>query len=174
MCEPRTRLAQELHALKYRSPGESFKEAQNRFASALADNDAERRVTLLKMAKLQKEDFIKLFTVTNGKPVTIRLLDPPFHEFLPGELEIRQRTWLQILNPEATQLNTDILRKVIFYQESNPMLGLRTGDPRPDGHPGRHQFHGQARPRIGVPGYDPGTDRGARPAADGPEKRNPA
>lgn len=41
MCEPRTRLAQELHAIKYRSPGESFKEAQNRFASALADNPEE-------------------------------------------------------------------------------------------------------------------------------------
>lgn len=41
MCEPRTRLAQELHALKYRSPGESFKEAQNRFASALADSPEE-------------------------------------------------------------------------------------------------------------------------------------
>jgi pyruvate,orthophosphate dikinase len=91
----------------------------------LAETEEERLKALNKMAEIQKHDFIELFKVAGDRPVTIRLLDPPLHEFLPKELEIRERIWVQILNPVSTDVNTHILRKVLFYQEANPMLGLR-------------------------------------------------
>ncbi|OLS20075.1 MAG: Pyruvate, phosphate dikinase, partial [Candidatus Heimdallarchaeota archaeon LC_2] len=91
----------------------------------LAETEEDRLKALDKMAEIQKHDFIELFKVAGDRPVTIRLLDPPLHEFLPKELEIRERIWVQILNPVSTDVNTNILRKVLFYQESNPMLGLR-------------------------------------------------
>ncbi len=91
----------------------------------LSETKEERLEALNKMIGLQREDFTKLFRVLHGLPVTIRLLDPPLHEFLPKELEIRERIWQQILNPEQSARNIKILRKVLYYQEANPMLGLR-------------------------------------------------
>ncbi|MHA2171938.1 MAG: putative PEP-binding protein [Candidatus Kariarchaeaceae archaeon] len=91
----------------------------------LADSKDERVEVLDKMAVLQKDDFVKLFMTSGNRSVTIRLLDPPLHEFLPKELEIRERIWTQILNPVSTEYNAKILRKVIFFSEANPMLGLR-------------------------------------------------
>ncbi|MCE7733394.1 MAG: pyruvate, phosphate dikinase [Candidatus Heimdallarchaeota archaeon] len=91
----------------------------------LAETKEERLKALDKMAEIQKHDFMEVFKVADGRPVTIRLLDPPLHEFLPKELEIRERIWVQILNPVSTDVNTHILRKILYYQEANPMLGLR-------------------------------------------------
>ena len=53
----------------------------------LADTDAERRAALDRLLPMQRADFIELFEIMRGLPVTIRLLDPPLHEFLPQEPE---------------------------------------------------------------------------------------
>ena len=49
----------------------------------LADDETGRRAALAKLLPMQRDDFVELFTIMNGLPVTIRLLDPPLHEFLP-------------------------------------------------------------------------------------------
>ena len=75
------------------------------------------------MLELQKKDFKDIFEVSQGRSVTIRLIDPPLHEFLPHELELKEKMWKEKLDdssPEAKLLET-----VNFYQEANPMLGLR-------------------------------------------------
>ncbi|MCH8908333.1 MAG: pyruvate, phosphate dikinase [Candidatus Heimdallarchaeota archaeon] len=120
-------------ALDFKATGTGLARTEHMFFDSLdlmqemilAETKEERLAALDKMGSIQKQDFISLFEVANGKPVTIRLLDPPLHEFLPKELEIRERTWVQILNPVTTEVNTRILRKVLYYQEANPMLGLR-------------------------------------------------
>jgi pyruvate, orthophosphate dikinase len=120
-------------AFQYKSTGTGLARTEHMFFDALdymqemilAETKEERQIALDKMRKLQIEDFEKIFRVAKGKPITIRLLDPPLHEFLPNELEIRQQIWQQILNPIQTEKNTKILRKVVYYQEANPMLGLR-------------------------------------------------
>lgn len=120
-------------AVDNKSTGTGLARTEHQFFDALdimrdmilADTDDERNEALDKMEILQREDFEKLFTVSDGRPVTIRLLDPPLHEFLPSEIEIRQEIYDNILDPDATLKNSVILRKVLYYQESNPMLGLR-------------------------------------------------
>src|SRR5207253_3507511 len=57
-------------------------------AMILADNEKERRVALKKLLPMQREDFLGLFRAMDGLPVTIRLLDPPLHEFLPKREEL--------------------------------------------------------------------------------------
>ena len=49
----------------------------------LADDEKGRRAALAKLLPMQREDFVELFEIMDGLPVTIRLLDPPLHEFLP-------------------------------------------------------------------------------------------
>ncbi len=122
-----------LVAVQFKAKGIGLARTEHQFFDALplvqemilAETKEERLEALNKMIDLQRDDFIKLFRVLHGLPVTIRLLDPPLHEFLPKELEIRERIWQQILNPEQTARNIKVLRKVLYYQESNPMLGLR-------------------------------------------------
>ncbi len=122
-----------LKAIMNKSTGTGLARTEHQFFDALdtmremilAETEEDQRVALNKMEELQKEDFTKLFTVSDGRPVTIRLLDPPLHEFLPSELEIRQNIYDQVLDPEQTAENSRILRKVLYYQEANPMLGLR-------------------------------------------------
>jgi pyruvate,orthophosphate dikinase len=86
----------------------------------LADDETGRRAALAKIEPMQREDFIELFKIMAGLPVTIRLLDPPLHEFLPhGEKEIAE---------VARSLNHDLARvkqRVAELSESNPMLGHR-------------------------------------------------
>lgn len=86
----------------------------------LADNLASRRNALAKLLPFQRDDFTALFTIMAGYPVTVRLLDPPLHEFLPHgdrELEAIARNMgvsFEKLKTRATQL-----------YEQNPMLGYR-------------------------------------------------
>ncbi|KKK85100.1 hypothetical protein LCGC14_2776690, partial [marine sediment metagenome] len=87
----------------------------------LAENPEARKPFIEEMKNFQKKDFIDLFQTAKGKPVTIRLIDPPLHEFLPKELELREKIW----NNSASDHDKTVLRKVLEYQESNPMLGLR-------------------------------------------------
>jgi pyruvate, orthophosphate dikinase len=86
----------------------------------LADKEKDRRAALLKVLPMLRGDFISLFEIMAGMPVTIRLLDPPLHEFLPdGGQEI---------DAVAKSLNADpaLLRKRITeLREQNPMLGHR-------------------------------------------------
>ena len=86
----------------------------------LADNEEDRDAAIDKLLPLQTEDFVGIFRAMQGKPVTIRTLDPPLHEFLPHTApEEANLAW---------QLNMDVnlLRaRVAALREANPMLGFR-------------------------------------------------
>lgn len=86
----------------------------------LADDEKERRLALAKLLPEQRADFHAIFEVMSGLPVTIRLLDPPLHEFLPhGEAEFAELA-------DVTGFGIDHLkRRVDELQEFNPMLGHR-------------------------------------------------
>ena len=92
----------------------------------LADTDDERRAALDALLAPQREDFLGILTAMDGEPVTIRLLDPPLHEFLPDLTELSVR----IATAEATGGTVDptdreLLDAVRRLHEQNPMLGLR-------------------------------------------------
>ena len=80
----------------------------------------EREKTLKKLLPYQKNDFVKLFKVMNGLPVTIRLLDPPLHEFLPKE-----ETEINKLAIELNMSNEQINKRINDLKEFNPMMGHR-------------------------------------------------
>jgi len=86
----------------------------------LADGEAGRRLALNKLLPMQRSDFVELFTIMRGLPVTIRLLDPPLHEFLPkGEKEVAEVAASLGLEPRL------LLERAQALHEFNPMLGLR-------------------------------------------------
>ena len=86
----------------------------------LADNQEEREEALNKILPYQKDDFIELFKVMNGFPVTIRLLDPPLHEFLPkNENEIYK------LALDLNASKQSIKSRIEQLKEFNPMMGHR-------------------------------------------------
>ena len=86
----------------------------------LADDETGRRAALAKIAPFQKSDFVELFTIMAGLPVTVRLLDPPLHEFIPHtEAEIDALAAAQGL--DAAKLK----RRAKELHETNPMLGHR-------------------------------------------------
>ena len=86
----------------------------------LADTVEGREAALAKLLPMQRADFETLFTVMSGLPVTIRLLDPPLHEFLP-----HSDTELQDV-AEAAGISLDVARqRALKLSESNPMLGHR-------------------------------------------------
>ncbi|MBO0902796.1 pyruvate, phosphate dikinase [Jiella sonneratiae] len=86
----------------------------------LASDETGRRRALDKLLPIQRSDFIELFEIMAGLPVTIRLLDPPLHEFLPkSESEIAE-TALQLAVDEAF-----VRQRIAALEEFNPMLGHR-------------------------------------------------
>jgi len=86
----------------------------------LASDEAGRRAALAKLLPMQRDDFIELFEIMQGLPVTIRLLDPPLHEFLPKtEEEIAEVAAIMQVEPERLRDRTQALH------EFNPMLGHR-------------------------------------------------
>ena len=91
----------------------------------LADTVDERTAALEALLPLQRADFTELLTAMEGRPVTIRLLDPPLHEFLPDrtELAVRVATAAATGKPDAG--DEKLLAAVERLHESNPMLGLR-------------------------------------------------
>ncbi|QFZ76495.1 pyruvate, phosphate dikinase [Streptomyces fagopyri] len=91
----------------------------------LADTDAEREESLKELLPLQKRDFIELFEAMDGLPVTIRLLDPPLHEFLPDVTELSVRVALAESRGDANENDLRLLQAVHRLHEQNPMLGLR-------------------------------------------------
>ncbi len=86
----------------------------------LADDEAGRKAALERLAPYQREDFVGIFEAMAGLPVTIRLLDPPLHEFLPhdeaGQAEVAKQLGIPVEKVE---------RRVTQLHETNPMLGLR-------------------------------------------------
>ena len=94
----------------------------------LATSLKDRVIHLDKLLQMQKKDFIGLFTAMDGLPCTIRLLDPPLHEFLPKRedlmLEIKE---MEINGAPSKELKEkrDLLERVEELHEFNPMLGLR-------------------------------------------------
>lgn len=94
----------------------------------LAENYNERKEALDQLLPMQQGDFEGIFEAMQGFPVTIRLLDPPLHEFLPDKEELLvDVTKLQILNPGSSELKEKeiLLKKVRQLDEFNPMLGHR-------------------------------------------------
>ncbi|MGB3501979.1 MAG: pyruvate, phosphate dikinase [Mesorhizobium sp.] len=86
----------------------------------LADTEAGRRAALAKLLPMQRSDFAELFEIMAGLPVTIRLLDPPLHEFLPKtEEEVAEVAKVMNVSPDKLRARTDSLH------EFNPMLGHR-------------------------------------------------
>jgi pyruvate,orthophosphate dikinase len=86
----------------------------------LSDDEKGRRIALAKLLPMQRSDFIELFEIMAGLPVTIRLLDPPLHEFLPHEArEIQEVAEAMGASPEKLRL------RALELRESNPMLGFR-------------------------------------------------
>jgi pyruvate,orthophosphate dikinase len=86
----------------------------------LANSELERRGALAKLLPMQKDDFIKFFQIMRNQPVTIRLLDPPLHEFLPhseGEM-------IMIANSMNVSLEY-VVERSKELEEFNPMLGKR-------------------------------------------------
>ncbi|MEV6835445.1 pyruvate, phosphate dikinase [Streptomyces sp. NPDC051133] len=91
----------------------------------LADTEEEREAALQQLLPLQKKDFVELFEAMDGLPVTIRLLDPPLHEFLPDITELSVRVALAESRQEPHENDLRLLQAVHRLHEQNPMLGLR-------------------------------------------------
>jgi pyruvate,orthophosphate dikinase len=91
----------------------------------LADTDDERDHALGALLPLQKKDFIELFEAMDGLPVTVRLLDPPLHEFLPDITELSVRVALAEARKDHNENDLRLLQAVHKLHEQNPMLGLR-------------------------------------------------
>ncbi|MDH2391318.1 MULTISPECIES: pyruvate, phosphate dikinase [Streptomyces] len=91
----------------------------------LADHDDERQEALEALLPLQKQDFIELFEAMDGLPVTVRLLDPPLHEFLPDITDLSVRVALAEARHEPHENELRLLQAVHRLHEQNPMLGLR-------------------------------------------------
>ncbi len=94
----------------------------------LSDEQEEREKALSELLKVQTEDFLKIFRVMDGRPVVVRLIDPPLHEFLddPRELEMHivRREFSGATTEELVPLRHR-LRRIDGMAEMNPMLGLR-------------------------------------------------
>lgn len=86
----------------------------------ISETEAERRTALETLLPYQKNDFIAIFEAMEGLPVTVRLLDPPLHEFLPDEEEE-----IEALAKELNIPLRDLKRKIRLLKEFNPMLGHR-------------------------------------------------
>nr|WP_189217086.1 pyruvate, phosphate dikinase [Streptomyces ruber] len=91
----------------------------------LADTEKEREESLKQLLPLQKRDFVELFEAMDGLPVTVRLLDPPLHEFLPDITELSVRVALAESRKEPHENELRLLQAVHRLHEQNPMLGLR-------------------------------------------------
>jgi pyruvate,orthophosphate dikinase len=86
----------------------------------LADDEKARRAAIAKLLPMQRADFVELFEIMAGLPVTIRLLDPPLHEFLPhGKEEIAEVAQAMGTDPDK------LANRARELQEFNPMLGFR-------------------------------------------------
>jgi len=97
-------------------------------AMIMASDEPARRAALAELLPLQRQDFEGLFEAMEGEPVTIRLLDPPLHEFLPHRFELERQLEHARSDPahpgETAELERT-LERVQALEETNPMLGTR-------------------------------------------------
>ncbi|MFC4560899.1 pyruvate, phosphate dikinase [Nocardiopsis mangrovi] len=91
----------------------------------LADTDKEQQEALASLLPLQRDDFIEILESMDGLPVTVRLLDPPLHEFLPDITELSVRVAVAEARGEKHENDLRLLQAVHRLHEQNPMLGLR-------------------------------------------------
>jgi pyruvate,orthophosphate dikinase len=89
----------------------------------LATNEEERQHALDALEPLQRGDFVEILEAMDGLPVTIRLIDPPLHEFLPDLTELSVK--IALAGDAATEKDKELLAAVRRLHEQNPMLGLR-------------------------------------------------
>lgn len=89
-------------------------------AMILAEDEKDRRAALKKLLPFQRKDFEGIFKAMNGLPVTIRLLDPPLHEFLPHEKAAQK-----LVAEELGIKPAEVVKRAQALHESNPMLGHR-------------------------------------------------
>lgn len=86
----------------------------------VGEDEKSRRAALDKILPMQRDDFIEIFRIMKGLPVTIRLLDPPLHEFLPkGDAEIAEVAAAAGVSPDRVR------QRALQLEEANPMLGHR-------------------------------------------------
>jgi pyruvate,orthophosphate dikinase len=90
-----------------------------------AETSEEEQAAYDKLAPLQREDFVGIFRAMDGLPVTVRLLDPPLHEFLPNQVDLAVEVALAEARGEDVGERKALLQKVNELHETNPMLGLR-------------------------------------------------
>ena len=86
----------------------------------LADSKEKRVEALAKLLPFQRRDFVGLFKAMDGRPITIRLIDPPLHEFVPHDRKKQEELAKELNIPVET-----VVRRVEQLHEANPMLGLR-------------------------------------------------
>lgn len=91
----------------------------------LAKADDERQAALDELLEFQREDFVGIFEALDGLPATIRLIDPPLHEFLPNLVELAQEVAVAKANGSPNAAKEAMLRAVESMHEINPMMGLR-------------------------------------------------
>jgi pyruvate, orthophosphate dikinase len=89
----------------------------------LAHTDDERNAALAALEPLQRGDFVEILDAMDGLSVTIRLIDPPLHEFLPDLTELTVK--IALAGDKATEKDKELLTAVRRLHEQNPMLGLR-------------------------------------------------
>ncbi len=91
----------------------------------LAETPEEQEKALGDLLPLQRADFVGILEAMDGLPVTIRLIDPPLHEFLPDYTELAMKVALQESRHKINRRDARLLEAVKRMHESNPMLGLR-------------------------------------------------
>jgi pyruvate,orthophosphate dikinase len=91
----------------------------------LAETDTEREAALEALLDPQRKDFERILEAMDGLPVTIRLLDPPLHEFLPDLTELSVRVAVAEAKGHKDESDLRLLQAVTRLHEQNPMLGLR-------------------------------------------------
>lgn len=94
----------------------------------LSESEKERKEALYYLFPMQKEDFIGIFKAMDGRAVTIRLLDPPLHEFLPSKEALAPEVFAEKVSAIAKELKVDseeIIKRIESLHENNPMLGHR-------------------------------------------------
>ncbi len=89
------------------------------------EGSTERQEAFDALEKLQKEDFLQMLDVMDGKAMTVRLIDPPLHEFLPSLSSLEVKVALAKANGGADPADEEMLATVRRFHEENPMLGLR-------------------------------------------------
>lgn len=91
----------------------------------LADDETQRQQALDELLPIQREDFVGIFRAMHGKPVTVRLIDPPLHEFLPSQIELEKEVAVLESKGQSDPEKSKLLSKVRELHEQNPMLGMR-------------------------------------------------